>query len=236
MATAHIAVAMDGLAANAACPQMQNRLNHSIINMQPPNQGTTMTTHTTDSITNLLMNNDKAVERAMIVIWNNRNFSLSHYDALQMIRQFSCYVQGIDAKTNKKRWAPKSLTHKHCAPAFVKSKLISKGDEPIKMARDLAIDNVDLLTKFANNEKLLYPSFSITTLERGAYKDTVKLHAFRNDNVPADSREWPYYSENLGKATEEEYDMYPRINKLGITKEEFIANYTLVKKTRCFLD
>ena len=202
------------------------------------NLGRPMTKHTKESITELLLSNNNAVERAMIVIQKRYTHSISSGESRHLVYHFSCYLQGINAKTKKKVWEPKSLTHKHCTPAFYKSKLISKGDIVINLARSIAIENAEMLAKLANKEKLLHPSFTLRILQWGAYKDTIELRAYRNDVVPEDKDEWPYKSKRLGPADEDEYNRKrERLSEVfNLTLEEFVENYTLVESTQYFLD
>lgn len=197
-----------------------------------------MAKHTIESITELLQTNNEAVERAMIVIDKYSSHSISSGESLHLVYHFSCYLQGINAKTKKKAWKPKHLTDPHCTPAFYKSKLISKGDIVIKLARVIAIENAEMLAKLANKEKLLIPWLSLRTLQWGAYKDTIELRAYRNDIVPEDKDEWPYKSVRIGPADEDEYNRKrERLSEVfNLTLEEFVENYTLVESTQYFLD
>lgn len=195
-----------------------------------------MEKHTIESITSLLERSNQAVERAMVVLFENKEY----IQDFRLIMHFACYIQGWHfMDIGKKYWEPKSLTHPHCHKSLIKSCVLPVNSAPpIETARELAISNVRILVAIANNEEILKEELHIWT-SRGARRDTVSCIAVLESAIESypDFDKWPYKSERKGKPTSSHYEMLvKRVPGLKLTEESFLANYTLVEETDCYLD
>lgn len=116
--------------------------------------------HTVESITALLLRNDKAVDRAIIRLYNDLPFLYQRYRnetdynfyVEQRIKNFAWFVLGQDDKGNV-RWEPKSLAHPIADRQLKKFiPYANKGKKCIDAARDLAIMFIDHIVNIANNQ------------------------------------------------------------------------------------
>jgi hypothetical protein len=189
---------------------------------------------TADDIAALLDRNPVAVDRAMITLsaYPNR-CSRGDYEK---ISAFARYVQGLDDK-GEKRWAPKSLSDKH-AKIFNAQKFIPAHTTAYQMAKEFAMSMLGILTAVANgNAELIDTQLHVATLQRGAYKDTIELIAYRNDSVPENCDGFPFDSKVVGVPTEGDYNrMKTYHSNVTMDLETFVSNYTIVKERSYFLD
>ena len=195
-------------------------------------------TWTEDQIIDLLNSNPKAVDRAMTTLFEKIEY-VNGSDR-HILTCFYQYVNGLDAR-NQKRFKPKSLTNPH-AQIFQKQGHVK---EPAAEAgKGIAIRHASLLTSIANGEELAKPlpeQVYIRTVSEGRYKDTVELYAYRNDNLPAESNEWPTYYKKLREADIADYSDHckafptPPYTRM-IDQSEFLSNYTIFERTSCYLD
>lgn len=196
-----------------------------------------MEKHTIESITNLLKTSNKAVERAMVVLYDNKMYIC--IEDVRMVMHFACYVQGLNFIDNKPKWKPKSLTDGHCHRSFIKSGILPADSKaPIEQAREMAIRNASVLVALANKEEILKSSLLIWE-SSGRYKDTVTCYAILESDIEAypERSDWPFKRKLTGKPNASHYRyVVNRFPNLKLTEESFLEKYTLIEETDCYLD
>lgn len=190
-----------------------------------------------DDIKALLERSPAAVDRAMLSLDANP-LAVDPLDRM-MIRQFSRYVQGLDNK-GKPKWKPKSLACGH-AKIFIAQGLVPKGTRTLDFARELAIKSASVLTRIANGKDPIPAMVCVRLIQRGRYKDTEELYAYRNDSLPNENKTWPLIVEHRGAPTPDDYVcVVTRYETKGdpkpMTENEFLTGYTLVFRRECYLD
>lgn len=194
-------------------------------------------TYTTESIKSLLESSIPAVERAMIVLLENEQYVINT-DCYHVVH-FGCYIQGWHFIDRKRHYEPKSLTNPHCLKAFVKSGVLQNHNEqPIDIARRIAINNIDILVAIANKSDILKPQMLIESIS-GRYKDTVTYLAVLNStlNDYPEINEWPFKRKVCGKPTSNDYQSLQSRNKsLRLSEQTFLDNYTIIQETDCYTD
>lgn len=196
-----------------------------------------MEKHTNESITNLLKTSNKAVERAMVVLYDNRYYI--DIEDIRMVMHFACYVQGWNFINNKPMWEPKSLTNPHCHRSFIKSGILPADSvAPIEQARELAIRNVSVLVALSNKEEILKSSL-LVWVSSGRYRDTVNCIAVLESDVASypEVSGWPFKRKLAGKPDSSHYRyVMQRFPNLKLSEESFLERYTLIEETDCYLD
>ena len=191
-------------------------------------------TWTENQIIDLLNSNPKAVDRAMTTLFEN----IEHVTASdrQILTHFYQYVNGLDAR-NQKRFKPKSLTNPH-AKIFQKQGHIK--EPAADVGKDISIRHASILTSIANGEDLAKPLprvLFVRTVSQGRYKDTVELYAYHNDDLPAESNEWPTYYKKLREADIADYSNHCKAFQTPMVDQSaFLSNYTVFERTSCYLD
>jgi hypothetical protein len=176
------------------------------------------TIHTVESITALLMRSDKAVDRAIIRLYDDlpyvyvRYRSETHFDYYieQRIKNFAWFIRGQDEKGNV-RWEPKSLAHPIADRQLKKFiPYANKGKRCIDAARDLAIKFVDHIVNIANGQ-------------------------FEKDGEMLDSITLPEHI-SLGRTSQRRYgdsysyDMYLKSINKELPESMFPTNYEIENK------
>jgi len=194
---------------------------------------TNETTWTADSIIELLKENPRAVDKAMVRLRKNHP-QIREADDMNHIRRFSDYVQGL--QNGRPKWTPKSLTDDH-TKIFIAQGFLPKGTNILDFARELAIKHVDILCKVANGEKILQPILYLGTIRSGRYRDTEELWAYRNDRLPPQMSGFPRDVNHQGSPTEEHVSEFSNVlSSNNLTAEEFIEGYTIVYIREYYLD
>lgn len=190
----------------------------------------TMTTKkwNADSIAELLERNPEAVDRAMIsLLPYQKRCSVGDYEK---IVKFAHYVQGMDDK-GVKRWTPKSLIDPH-AKIFKAQKIVPADKTAHQLAKEIAMSLLNVLVAIANGDTTLIDRrLHVATLQRGAYKDTITMMAYRNDSIPEDCNGFPFDSKMIGTPSALDFvTMKTYHPNVEMDCETFISNYTLVKE------
>ena len=155
-------------------------------------------TYTRDEINNLLRTNDKAVERAIVRLFelqnadeqrfattnvhNNRGFCSS--DARAGTR-FARWIQGLDYK-NRKKFPAKSLNHPRAYRIF--RNYCKNGEGVIGRARRIAIKHSRQLVEIAN-ENSVKPVVEVKIPQSGTWAHTARMMASM-DNSGFDWDAW----------------------------------------------
>ena len=134
---------------------------------------------TSEDIIKLLESNPKAIDRAVIQLFNNQNAVGVDGDEYHILEHFSSYIQGLDSQ-GRKAWVPKSLSNPH-SKIFISQKIITK--PAIEVGKEIALKYIDSLVKIANGEKL-FPQHIFLWMggtNWGDYMRGRRITAYRKD-------------------------------------------------------